>query len=88
MPVICIPRILLQLIPVTIAAIVNVPATSDRNEERTNKFLQELKLIGTLGAFLMMTAIYSKRRFIKTIKMLFGVTILLYFIKILGGSRN
>ena len=26
--------------------------------------------------------------FNKTIKMLFGVTVLLYFIKILGGSRN
>ena len=52
MPVICIPRILLQLIQVTIAAIDNVPATSDRKNS-----LQELKLIGTLGAFLMMTTI-------------------------------
>ena len=32
---------------------------------------------------LMMTTIWSKRRFIKTIKMLFGVTILLYFIQYL-----
>ncbi len=41
-----------------------------------------------IESVLMMTKILSKRRFNKAMEMLFGVTVLLYFIKILGGSRN